>query len=367
MDLDELFGFGDDANPLMMLIWILPIILFVFYGQLIQLWVTSSKIKKSIKKLSNYSDDSKKDLVEFASDSLGAGSKAPRLEVFLDYFSIMPVDMDPAGIVDKVQHVVRSREDYTRRQLKALSPEASEMDLSKAQTLLEIASTLRTIHKVINHLFLTAKKQHNYPLILPLQMVLPMIMEQAEALRDATSAFRAGQPVGDGIGPMIVGRMMLGTEKREAAFQTVWSDTEFSGRKILLLKARGPFSTVGRMGDAVRTIAASRRLDAIIMVDAALKMEGEDSAVVSRGFGAAIGGIGTERFQIEEVASEKKIPVFAVVIKQSVKEAIGLMTKEIADSADAAQAQIHETILENTEEGSSVLIIGVGNTMGVSQ
>ena len=45
-DLDEFFGFGDDSNPLLMLIWILPIILFVFYGQRIQLQITSSEIKK---------------------------------------------------------------------------------------------------------------------------------------------------------------------------------------------------------------------------------------------------------------------------------------------------------------------------------
>ena len=34
-------------------------------------------------------------------------------------------------------------------------------------------------------------------------------------------------------------------------------------------------------------------------------MEGEDSATTARGFGAAIGGIGTERFLIEEVAVNK--------------------------------------------------------------
>ena len=63
------------------------------------------------------------------------------------------------------------------------------------------------------------------------------------------------------------------------------------------------------------------------MIDAALKMEGEDSATVSQGFGAAIGGIGTDRFQIEEVATKHNIPVFAIVIKQSVKEAITLDDK----------------------------------------
>ena len=34
----------------------------------------------------------------------------------------MPVDMDPNGIVEKVRHTVRSREDYTRNHVKSLSP-----------------------------------------------------------------------------------------------------------------------------------------------------------------------------------------------------------------------------------------------------
>jgi len=103
------------------------------------------------------------------------------------------------------------------------------------------------------------------------------------------------------------------------------------------------------------------------MIDAALKMEGEESATVAQGFGAVIGGIGTERFQIEEIATKHKIPVFAIIIKESVKEAITLMTKNIADKADDVRSQIYEMIKDNTKEGQNVLVIGVGNTLGVSQ
>ena len=44
-----MFSMGDDSDPLMMLVWIIPIIIFVFYGQQIQLLVTSGEIKKAIK------------------------------------------------------------------------------------------------------------------------------------------------------------------------------------------------------------------------------------------------------------------------------------------------------------------------------
>ena len=367
-DFDQLFSMSDDSNPIMMLVWILPIILFVFYGQRIQLWVTSSELKKGIKKLDSFRDESRTELINYVKHNLKAKEDpVKKIDKFLDYFTIMPVDMDPNGIVEKVRHTVRSRDDYTRAHVLSLSPEMNELELTKVQTLLEIASSLQMIYKIINHMFLTAKKQNNYPLILPLQMILPFIMEQAEAMKDAIPAFKAGQPVGDGIGPMVIGKMMLNVEKETIAFQTVFAKSDFEGRTLFLLKAEGPGSTVGRPADALEYIVSNNKLDAVIMVDAALKMEGEDSASVAQGFGAAIGGIGTERFQIEAIAVNANIPIFSIVVKQSVKEAITLMTKEIADKADDVRLQVHDMILENTESGQSVAIIGVGNTAGVPQ
>ena len=367
-DFDQLFSMGDDSNPLMMLVWILPIVLFVFYGQHIQLLVTSSQLKKGIKKLGGFRDESRTELINYLKHNLNAkDDPVKKIDRFLDYFTIMPVEMDPNGIVEKVRHIVRSREDYTRAHVKSLSPEMTDFELTKVQTLLEIASSLQMIYKIINHMFLTAKKQNNYPLILPLQMILPFIMEQAEAMKDAIPAFKTGQPVGDGIGPMVVGKMMLNIEKETVAFQTTLAKTDFEARTLFLLKAEGPGSTVGRPADALETIVSNNKLDAIIMIDAALKLEGEDSASIARGFGVAIGGIGTEKFQIEAIATSNAIPIFSIVVKQSVKEAITLMTKEIADKADDVRLQVYDMILENTKQGQSVAIIGVGNTAGVPQ
>ena len=368
IDLDQLFGFGDDSNPLMMLIWILPIILFIFYGQRIQLQVTSGEIKKAIKKLDGYRIEARKELIDYVKKNMNTKEDpTKKIDQFLEYFTIMPVDMDPNGIVEKIKHTVRAREDYSRNHVKSLSPETDDIKLSRVLTLLEIATSLHMIYKVINHMFLTAKKQNNYPLILPLQMILPFIMEEAEVITKAISAFKQGQPVGDGIGPMVVGKMMLDTKKETVAFETVAGEKDYEGRKLVLLKAEGPGSTVGRPGDAVENIVSKSKPDIIIMVDAALKMEGEDSAITAQGFGAAIGGIGTERFQIEDIATKNKIPIFAIVIKQSVKEAITLMTKDISNQAENVRQQIDQMIKSNTQPGQTVLLIGVGNTIGVPQ
>jgi len=366
--LNEFFGTGGDSNPFLMLVWFLPIILFVFYGQRIQLIITSRDIKKDMAKLEQFRNDSRNELIDYVKQKLSPnGDPTQKLDRFFDYFTIMPVDIDPNGIIPKIHHLVRSREDTTRKQVKSMFSEINTLEVTKVQNLLEIVTTLQLLHKVVRHLFLTAKKQNNYPLILPLQMLLPFIMEQAEALKDAIPAFKKGQPIGDGIGPLVVGGMMLDTKKQNAEFETVYSESEFDGRKLILLKAEGPYATVGRPGEATESIVEKLKPDVIIMIDAALKLEGEDSGSVAQGFGAAIGGIGTDRFKIEAIAVKYDIPIFAIVVRQSVKEAITLMTKEISDQAENVKSQVYEMITDNSDPNQTVLVIGVGNTLGVAQ
>ncbi|MEC7711348.1 MAG: DUF1512 domain-containing protein [Thermoproteota archaeon] len=359
---------GEDVDTLMMLIWIIPVIIFVFYGQRIQLIISSNEIKKEIGKLEEYTASTKKDFLNYVKNNLNSSSDpSKRLDSFFDYFTIMPVDLDPNGIISKINHLVRSREDFIRLQINNMFTDLSSVELSKLQNLLEIVTTLQLFHKHTRHLYLTAKKQKNFPLILPLQMMIPFIMEEAEALKDAMAAIKRGQPIGDSIGPMIVGELMLDTKKENAAFETVWSKTTFEDRELFLLKAEGPNATVGRPGDGFEKIISSKKPDLVIMIDASLKLEGEDSASIAKGFGAAIGGIGTERFKIEEIATKNEIPILALVVKQSIYEAITLMTNDIANQAETVKEELIQMIRDNTVSGQTILVIGVGNTIGVAQ
>ena len=67
---EQMFSMSDDTDPLMMLVWIIPIVIFVFYGQQIQLLVTSGEIKKAIKKLDKFRSDSKKELIHYVKKNL---------------------------------------------------------------------------------------------------------------------------------------------------------------------------------------------------------------------------------------------------------------------------------------------------------
>ena len=108
---------------------------------------------------------------------------------------------------------------------------------------------------------------------------------------------------------------------------------------------------------------AAHGLGAHIIADGGCTCPGD----VAKGFGAAMGGIGTDRFQIEDAATKNNVPILAIVIKQSIHDALTIMTKEIADQAMSVRLEIEKMIKENTQSKQTVMIIGVGNTLGVSQ
>ena len=67
------------------------------------------------------------------------------------------------------------------------------------------------------------------------------------------------------------------------------------------------------------------------------------------------------------MATKNNIPILAIVIKQTIKEAITLMSEDIAKQAKPVKTQIHEMIEENSKSGQTVMVIGVGNTLGITQ
>lgn len=373
--LGGLFG-GDSLDPSSPMMWIYVISfatipIFMMYAQKFQSRMILGEISKSLVKLKTMREGARKEAIDYIKAEFKSSPSDPAagIDRFLEYFTIMPVDLDPSGIVRKLDHIMRIRDDRLRAEVRKLCAGASDQEVSKMENILEAASALNMIYKIVRHFYLMGKRTTSMFVLVQLQMVMPLLLEEAEALQKAITAFKKGQPIGDGIGPMVVGKMMLGKEKKLAAKETVYSEDEYKGRKIFLLKAEGPAGTVGRPGEAITRVAVDMgvKIDAIVMIDAALKLEGEKTGDVAEGIGAAIGGIGVEKYQIEDVATRLVIPVYAVIVKQSVQDAITIMRKEIADSFEKVTNTVYSIIEDKTSEGQSVMIIGVGNTMGVGQ
>ncbi len=201
------------------------------------------------------------------------------------------------------------------------------------------------------------------------QMVLRILLKEAEAFFRAIESFKLAQPIGDGLGSTAAGKLIVGREKVSVARETVYARSEYKGRTLLIVKAEGPMGTVGIVDVAVQNLlqAPSIKVGMKIMIDAALKLEGENTGEISQGVGAAIGGIGVEKFRIEEAALKNKVPVYAVMAKETMLDAISVMTKEISEYAIKIVEVVQNLIERKTKHSDTTLIAGVGNTLGIGQ
>ncbi|MDH5375379.1 MAG: DUF1512 domain-containing protein [Candidatus Bathyarchaeota archaeon] len=354
--------------------WILNVLIYVFffvfmfYGQKINTYIMLREVEGSLYKLKYIRDDGRKIAVETIKE-IGKSQTDPtvRVDRFLEYFTISPQSLDPAGLVWKLEHVLDVRENRFKDEVKLMAPAADKTQTNNLENTLEAAMALNYIYKVIRHFYLLGKKTLSLYIIMQIQMILPLIMREAEAYASALKAFAYGQPIGDGAGALVAAKLMHGQPTRKIAKDCVVATVPIEGRTAYVIKAEGHGGNVGKPGDATKTIIEENegKIATVIMVDAALKLEGEDVGDIAEGVGAAIGGPGVDQFKIEETILKYRIPIHAVIIKEDIGDAVSPLRKEIFDSVDTAIERIKQVILEKTKEGDKVIIAGVGNTIGI--
>jgi hypothetical protein len=365
----QLDPFGEYSWILNLLFYVVFVV-FIFYGQRIQMYVMLREVEGSLFKLKYIKDEGRKTAIETIKE-IGKAQTDPeaRVDRFLEYFTISPQSLDPAGVVWKFEHILDVRDVRFKDEVKLMAPSADETQTNNLENTLEAAMALNYIYKVIRHFYLLGKKTLSLYIIMQIQMILPLIMREAEAYASALKAFAYGQPIGDGAGALVAAKLMHGHEIRKLSKDCVATTVPIEGRTAFVMKAEGPGGNVGKVGDAMKTIIEENegKIATVIMIDAAMKLEGEEVGEIAEGVGAAIGGPGIDQFKIEESILKYKIPINAVIIKEDIGDAVSPMRKEIFESSDKAIERIKNVILERTKEGDKVIIAGVGNSIGIGQ
>jgi hypothetical protein len=367
----QLFGAGGDSiTQILSLLTYVFFIVLIFYGQRIQMYVMIREVENSLHKLKHIKEEGRKTAIE-AIKEIGKPTADPsaRVDRYLDYFTIGPQGMDPAGIVYKLDHILDVRDERLKEEVKLMAPSCDEVQVNNLENTLEAAMALHFIYKVIRHFYIQGKKTLSLYVIMQIQMILPMVMKEAEAYSSALKAFAYGQPIGDGAGPLVAAKLMHGYETLKLPKDCVMATVPLEGRTALIIKAEGPGGNVGKPGDAVEAVIEENegKIGCLIMIDAGLKLEGEIVGEVSEGIGAAIGGPGVDAYKIEEKLTKYKIPNYAVIIKEDIGDAVSPMRKEINDAVDKVIERVKAVIQERTKEGEKVIIVGVGNSIGVGQ
>ena len=286
----------------------------------------------------------------------------------INSFLISPVSLDPHGILDRLDHLLDVRKKrFEGISTKILGDGPAHIKKNLESTL-EAAAAIHLIYKLVEHIFRVGVNTKSYIYLMQLKMLIPFLRELVMSYYDALKAFRVGIPIGDSIGPMVAERLFGKEVEYNPDYDIAYSVNEIEGRYVLALKAAGPGSEVGKPGKMIKKLVEELKgeVDMVITVDAALRLESEQTGEVATGVGAAIGDPGPEKYSIEEICTKYKIPLYAIVIKQSYVEAVTPMSKEIAETVDKVVEKVKKLIVEEVKPEGKVIIAGIGNTVGVS-
>ncbi len=341
---------------------------FTDIPQKMQLWRWASYIRKRLFILDRIESESRDKAFRFLS-KLRVPNPHEIIDNFLNnYFVIRPVEIEPTDIIRRLRHLIRTRDESIRTYLSGRLKDIDDVLRYRAEVILEIVSVISSINKIIKHYYKLGLKFNNWILVMQLALEMPQILRIVQSYNDAIDAFAKGVPIGDGAGPLVVRSFIDGSAKPEVIVE----DTElyrvnYKGRNLFIIKAKGPGATVGRPGEAVERVVEmlGGRVSRIITIDAALKLESEETGEIAYGVGAAIGDPGPEKIAIERVATRYSIPLDAVVIKMSEVEAINAMSKEVYEGVKKAIEKVKEVIESKVGVGENVIIVGIGNTVGI--
>lgn len=356
-------------ESILSVVWLLSFVGLMFYGQNLQLYMYMRSISKHLRRLEKMKNEARESFIgQISSFNADKTTVTPRIDTLLELFAITPVDLDPRGIVPKLEHVIDAYEERMKDDVKRLATGAEEDKVSTLTNVLEVALGLNTFYRVVRHYYLSGKKSRSFFILAQLQIQLPFIMEVAEAYHASLSSFATGKPIGDGIGALVASKMMEGLPTEEAVRETMVASTTIDDRKVFIVKAKGPGGNVGKPGEAVKQLLEQNpNVSMVLTVDAGLKLEGENTGEVIEGIGAAIGGPGIDRYKIEEVASAKAVPLHAIVVKMSEKEAITTMDEKIVKTADDIVQRVKAYLSRWTKPGDTVIVAGIGNSLGIGQ
>ncbi|MFO8019222.1 MAG: DUF1512 family protein [Promethearchaeia archaeon] len=371
-------GGSDPFSIVLNLMFFLLIFISMFYGRKIQAWRAAKQIESGLEKLKNWDEEGKQILLtnfkKYANKKELDKDLMLKLEEFMRFVTISPVSLDPAGIVAKFDHIIDNRDSRFREKVLKLAPDANEVMTQDLENLVEAAMAVDYMYRLIKHYLILGKKSKSAILLMQISMQMPIILGLAKAYHYATKAFSEGSPIGDALGPMVAGQFIRDLKPDEEEYEgitiakeTIMHEMEFEDRTVFVVRAKGPGGTVGKPGKAIKKLIDQHgnSISRIIMIDAGLKLRGEKTGELTIGVGAAIGGVGVEKYFIEDSSTHKRIPIDALICKQSLEDAITTMKRPITQSVPGFVEKVKMAIRTRTEKDEKVIVAGIGNSIGI--
>jgi len=341
------------------IIWFLLFFVFAFFYPRIMLSQMIWKLEDATNKMEEMSHKTK--IMIFKKTKKKDKNIFKKINNFMDLVVIQPSNLDPFGIVKKIDNIIRASDKRFDEFSHEIGKGLNESEIKKINYGLRGGMSVHQIAKIMRHYVELVKKYKNLQIAMVVQMQLPMIQSIIKSEFEGTKAFLYGLPVGDSIGPLSAAYHMENPKEIEG--HMAYDIKKIEGRKVIFIKASGPEPELGRLDDTLKKLFRNHKINRVLTIDAGAKLEGEKTGSVSEGVGFAMGGI-AEREILENMIMKRNIPIDSIIVKMSTEEAIKPMKTDIFKSLKEINNYILESI-RRTKKGGTIVIVGVGNTIGV--
>jgi len=342
------------------ILWMGMFFVFMFLYPRLMLAQLLGQLEKSAAKLETLSEKSKK-LIANKIDKKPSKNLKEDIARFVEFFVVNPSDIDPFGMVRKLDQMFRNMEDrfdyFVNRIVKKNLEEKQKINYG-----LRASISVNMLAKLVRHNVELIKKLKNLQLALILQMQMPLIERIARSEYRGVESFVNGYPVGDSIGTLAASELIGDLKTKKIAKDVIMAKRKIGDVNCVILRADGPGPRLGRFDEALKKLNRRYKFSRIITIDAKGKLEGEKTGKVVEGVGFAMGGPNPQREMIEDFILKKKIPLDVIGINVGLEEAISPMPKAVLDSLPDIKKALNRS-LERSK--SPVLICGIGNSCGI--
>ncbi len=362
--LAQFFGNGDWWTRIL---WFALIITFFMFYPKLMIYQLVQKLQEKVVKFESMSDEARKDLVDHLEKKSELSSKKLRenFDRIVDMFTVPPEQTDPSGVMKKIKQMYDIHDERYRQFI----GDISELEGNKKKSLAAAtvhATAVQQISKIVRHMLELVKETKNLQIGMILKMQMPFIEKQIKMLKESVMCFANEEPVGDSIGPLCAASLIGDADVEEIAEDQVCAEKDIERRKVFIIKPNGPAAVLGEVHEAVESITEENDIDKIIPIDAKGMLKGEERGSVVEGIGFAMGPRGNaERHWIEDIAVENDITIESIGINQDpMEDVVRPMKKEIYEAIPDVKKAVKKSVMRSPE-GSSIIVVGVGISVGV--
>ena len=120
-------GVGADGDIIGQLLWFGMFFLFIIFGPRLMITQTILKIEKEVAELEAYAKEAKDYLNKNLSKKTTKKGKKD-VQNFMDFFMVPPVSIDPYGIMDKLDHMIKNSDRRFMYLVEQTIPKGTEIE-----------------------------------------------------------------------------------------------------------------------------------------------------------------------------------------------------------------------------------------------